>query len=213
INIVRTYAPHNLILVAGPYYSQLIGPAAANPLTGSNIVMVSHIYPGHWLDSYWGPSYKAQINTCLTRYPVFMSEWGFSIDASSGNLNTGTITNYGQPLMDFDEARKISNSAWVASYDWEPPMFYSTWVLRVGEAQMGGFVKDTLYLRRDANQPECPYGDFTGEGLVNISDIPGFCEVWLVNDCNETADLDLNDDCIINFYEYAFFARNWLEGF
>ena len=38
-------------------------------------------------------------------------------------LGYGSITNYGQPLMNFREARKISNSAWVASYDWGPPMF------------------------------------------------------------------------------------------
>ena len=151
INIVRAYAPNNLIFVAGPFYSQAIGPAATYPLTGDNIVIVSHIYPGHWLDSYWLPSYKAQIDTALTRYPVFMSEWGFSIDASSGLQ--GTITNYGQPLADFREARKISNSAWVASYNWEPPMFYSNWSLRVGENQMGGFTKDTLYLRRNNDQP------------------------------------------------------------
>jgi hypothetical protein len=153
IDIVRTYAPNNLILVAGPSWSQAIGPSAAYPLTGDNIVIVSHIYPGHWLSGSqsW---YTGHINTALTHYPVFMSEWGFSIDAVYDLLNGGTITNYGQPLMDFDEARKISNSAWVASYDWEPPMFYSDWTLRVGEAQMGGFVKDRLYVLRDANQPE-----------------------------------------------------------
>ncbi len=50
INIVRTSAPNNLILVAGPSWSQQIGPAADSPLTGDNIVMVSHIYPGHWPD-------------------------------------------------------------------------------------------------------------------------------------------------------------------
>jgi hypothetical protein len=160
INIVRSYAPNNLIMVAGPFYSQVIGPSAANPLTADNIVMVSHIYPGHWLDSYWTWSYQGQINTALNRYPVFMSEWGFSID--SGGLE-GTITNYGQPLDNFREGpRKISNSAWVASYDWGPPMFYDPggwpkplgpWPLRVGEDQMGGFVKDKLYLRRNDNQP------------------------------------------------------------
>jgi hypothetical protein len=40
-----------------------------------------------------------------------------------------------------------------------------------------------------------------------------FVDLWLVDDCDETAALDLNGDCIINFYEYAFFAQNWLEEF
>ncbi|HEY5504080.1 MAG TPA: PA14 domain-containing protein, partial [Sedimentisphaerales bacterium] len=157
----RTYAPNNLILVAGAFYSQVIGPAAAYPLTGDNIVIVSHIYSGHWLDSYWVPSYKAQINTALTRYPVFMSEWGFS--QSAWGSSDGTITSYGQPLADFREARKISNSAWVASYDWGPPMFWTDWTLRIGEGEMGGFTKDTLYLRRNDDQPSVvTSGDATG---------------------------------------------------
>ncbi len=151
INIVRSYAPNNLILVAGPFYSQVITPSASYPLTGDNIVMVSHIYPGHWLDSGHLSAYQNQINTALTRYPVFMSEWGFSMDSDSGLQ--GTITNYGQPISDFREARQISNSAWVASYNWGPPMFYTDWTLRVGKEQMGGFVKDTLYLKRNDNQP------------------------------------------------------------
>jgi hypothetical protein len=172
IDIVRTYAPNNLILVAGSFYSQNIGPAAAYPLDGNNIVIVSHIYSGHWLDSYWAPSYKAEINTALTRYPVFMTEWGFSQSASSSD---GNITSYGQPLADFREARKISNSAWVSSYDWGPPMFWDPapgvwpkpvvpgpWSLRVGEGEMGGFVKDMLYAYRNNDQVRVPYTDVTG---------------------------------------------------
>ena len=120
VDLVRTYAPNNLILVAGPSYSQNIGPAANYPLTGDNIAIVSHIYPGHWLSgNSW---YVDHINQCLTVYPVFMSEWGFRNGASSSLLR-GTITNYGQPLMDFREERKISGSAWVTDWSWEPPMF------------------------------------------------------------------------------------------
>jgi hypothetical protein len=56
------------------------------------------------------------------------------------------------------------------------------------------------------------YGDFTGDGIVNINDLAEFCETWwLENDCNKTLGVDLNNDCIINFYEYSFFAQNWLK--
>ncbi|MGA2172462.1 MAG: cellulase family glycosylhydrolase [Sedimentisphaerales bacterium] len=161
INIVRTYAPNNLILVAGPRWSQIIAPAASYPLTGNNIVIVSHIYPGHWLggSQAW---YKNQITTCLTVYPVFMSEWGFRYIATAGDHLFGTITDYGQPLMAFCEAHKISTSAWVASYDWEPPIFIYDWTLHVGEGEMGGFLKDSLYITRNDDQPgrpaQLPYG-------------------------------------------------------
>ncbi len=152
INIVRTYAPNNLILVAGANWSQVIGPAATYPLTGNNIVIVSHIYPGHWLSNPAGNNwYTNHINTCLTVYPVFMTEWGFT--TTSDSLLNGTITNYGSPLSTFREARKISNTAWVASYDWQPPMFNTNWTLRVGEGEMGGFTKDTLYTYRNSDLP------------------------------------------------------------
>jgi hypothetical protein len=35
---------------------------------------------------------------------------------------------------------------------------------------------------------------------------------WLEDDCNETAELDLKSDCIINFYEFSLFAQDWLKG-
>ncbi len=155
-NLVRSYAPNNLILVAGASWSQTIGPAATYPLTGDNIAIVSHIYPEHWLSSPAGNNwYTTNINNCLTRYPVFMSEWGF-YNNPSDTLGYGSITNYGQPLQDFREARNISNSAWVSSYDWTPTMFTGSatnYILRVGEYEMGGFTKDTLYLNMNANQP------------------------------------------------------------
>jgi hypothetical protein len=44
-----------------------------------------------------------------------------------------------------------------------------------------------------------------------MNDLPAFPDFWLVNDCNETAVVDLNGDCIVNFYEFAVLAENWLQ--
>jgi oligosaccharide reducing-end xylanase len=54
------------------------------------------------------------------------------------------------------------------------------------------------------------YGDFTGNGVVDMNDLSTFNTYWLVDDCEETEGVDLNEDCLVNFYEYAFLARNWL---
>ena len=51
------------------------------------------------------------------------------------------------------------------------------------------------------------YGDFTDDGVVDVDDLPEFFGYWLLTDCGE---LDLNDDCLINLYEFAEFAKNWL---
>jgi hypothetical protein len=152
IDIIRTSAPNNLILVGAPSWSQQVGPAADSPLTGTNLVMVVHLYPGHWTGLYGDPEgYKNQVRRCITRYPIFATEWGFR-SSLSGNLQ-GTIANYGQPLMDFYEGYKISNSAWVTDTSWQPQMYDSSWNLLVGPGEMGGFVKDTLYAKRFSNQP------------------------------------------------------------
>ena len=55
------------------------------------------------------------------------------------------------------------------------------------------------------------YGDFTDGNTVAMDDLPFFFDYWLANDCNETAALDLDGDCAVDFYEFAFLAGNWLQ--
>ncbi len=201
-NLVRSYAPNNLILVAGPSWSQTIGPAATYPLTGDNIAIVSHIYPCHWLNGTPGSNwYTTNINTCLTRYPVFMSEWGFWSD-STDTIGYGCITTYGQPLQNFREARNISNSAWVSSYDWSPTMFTTTsYKLRIGEYEMGGFVKDTLYLMRNNNQPS------------NGNTIPPAAPTGLTaTPSTGTVTLDWNDNTDSDLYGYDIYRSTTPGG-
>ena len=143
--------------------------------------MVVHLYPGHWL-VYGQEYFKSQVTTCLTRYPVFASEWGFW--GTSEELLDGTITDYGEPLMDFYEQNKISHSAWCAAYAWNPPMFTSSWSLRVGEAEMGGFVKDMLYAKRLSDQPG-------GGGDTNAPAAP---TGLTATGGNSTVSLDWNDN-------------------
>ena len=79
INIVRTYAPNNIILVGGPNWCQNIGAMASDRLTGDNLAAVSHIYPGHWRSPAF---FQSEITTCAAVYPVIMTEWGFSQSGS-----------------------------------------------------------------------------------------------------------------------------------
>jgi hypothetical protein len=150
IDIVRTYAPNNLILVGGPNWCQVLRPQITDPVVGNNIVYVAHLYPAHWYGGVWQIDVDG-IADCAAVHPVMMTEWGFISPGST--LFNGTISSYGQPLMDFLELHKIGNTAWCADYDWYPPMFYSNWTLRCGDGEMGCFVKDTLYLRRNDDQP------------------------------------------------------------
>jgi rhamnogalacturonan endolyase len=58
--------------------------------------------------------------------------------------------------------------------------------------------------------PEPPlYGDFDDDTFVNINDLMSFLDLWLVNNCTQTAALDLNADCIVNYIEFSAMASNW----
>jgi pectate lyase len=55
-----------------------------------------------------------------------------------------------------------------------------------------------------------PYGDFDRSGIVDMNDLPQFVEYWLINDCDQTANANYYDeDCIVNFREFALLASNW----
>jgi len=55
------------------------------------------------------------------------------------------------------------------------------------------------------------YGDFTGNGVVDLNDLSGFLKFWLVNDCNGIVGLDVDEDCVVNFNEVAVLAENWRQ--
>jgi len=147
-DLVREGAPDNLVLVGSPNWSQQSGDAASNPLVGTNVMYVAHMYPPHFQT----PSLRDQITLASTLAPVFMTEWGFQ-ESSMDTLLQGTVTAYGSPLRQFIEERHLSWSAWCASSSWGPPMFNKDYTLRVGEGEMGGFVKDWLYEKRNDDLP------------------------------------------------------------
>ena len=55
-----------------------------------------------------------------------------------------------------------------------------------------------------------PYGDFDGNDLVDTNDLDLYVDYWLAY---EIDDADYNGDGIVNGYEFALFAGNWLQGF
>jgi len=53
------------------------------------------------------------------------------------------------------------------------------------------------------------YGDFNHDMFVNINDLMYFLDFWLVDNCTQTAALDLNEDCTVNYVEFSAMAANW----
>lgn len=149
VDLIRSYAPNNLILVGAPHYDQHLYDAPDNPVKGDNIVYVAHVYPG-LAKSYW----DSWIFNVANQIPIIITEWGFRKGATYPN--SGTITNFGIPLKDKIEQYNLSWTSWVADYSWEPEMFDSNWDLLIGENYMGGFVKDYLYEKRRQRSGEPP---------------------------------------------------------
>jgi len=57
-----------------------------------------------------------------------------------------------------------------------------------------------------------PYGDFDHSDIVDINDLETFVDYWLdTNDITDINDAEYNGDGIVNGYEYALFADNWLQ--
>lgn len=55
------------------------------------------------------------------------------------------------------------------------------------------------------------YGDFNNSHAVNLLDLDYLYGYWLLNDCGQTEDIDIDDNCIINFVEFSAMAENWLK--
>ncbi len=146
-DIVRDAAPQNLVLVGTPNWCQLVGASATQPIDGTNVAYVAHMYPQHWAQT----SLRDEIATAAAAHPVFVTEWGFQ--QGSNDILDGTITSYGAPFKQFVEQQGVSWTAWCASSSWGPPMFNDDYSLRVGEGEMGGFAKDWLYEKRNDDLP------------------------------------------------------------
>jgi endoglucanase len=201
VDLIRNYAPHNLILAGCPIYSQEIGESDIYPLKGENILYVAHIYPLHYKNA----NNRQKVERAAKVNPVIITEWGFSNTVSSGSMNLlgGTITGYGKPIVDWMNGMGLSWTAWCADDDWEPAMFTrGTWGLKTGEGEMGGYVKDLLYQYRDSNKAvysECkvPFlgGDISlcGKSSVDISSLvtkEGVTFSWYKNDTLIAAETD-----------------------
>lgn len=166
VDLIRAQAPRTLLLMGGPSWSQVIGGAATNPLSGGNIGYVGHVYANH-IGSNW--IMNQNIAACKKVHPVFITEWGYNEspiwdprDSRSG---------YGQPLKTFIEDNRLSWTAWCWHDAWQPKMFttLSGWKM----TDFGQFVQDWLKEKKDLDLPSGGAGPFTlavtttGSGTVS----------------------------------------------
>jgi endoglucanase len=149
VDQIRGDAPDNIILIGAPFWTQDIDGAVSEPFVGSNLAYVGHIYPGI-SPSVWGPG-GAFTQVAAVR-PMMITEWGYR-DGGTDPTN-GTEASFGDALKAWIEAQRVGWTAWCADTIWDSTMFNAAdWSLRVGPGEMGGFTKDWLAAKKDADQP------------------------------------------------------------
>jgi endoglucanase len=149
VNLIRGFAPKNLIFAGSPSWDQTMGDAATNPLTGGNIAYVVHMYYHHY-KSAWN---RTQVEQCAKVHPVVMTEWGYDNSPGETETDPDISVTYGKPMLQWLDALGGSWTNWCASNSWLPKAFDNDWNLQVGPRQEGGFVKDWLYTNRNVKSP------------------------------------------------------------
>ncbi len=134
VNLIRQHAPKNLVLVGGPYWSSNILGAATNPVQGTNLAYVAHVYSNQ-TSKMWDERYLP----VLQKFPVFITEWGFE----EGGTEGGDIT-FGRSFESWMNQHKLSWTAWTFDNKWGPRMFYTDWNIIDEDVGMGTFVQGLL---------------------------------------------------------------------
>lgn len=148
VDQIRRDAPDTIILIGAPFWTQELAGAVDDPFSGDNLAYVGHIYPGIQT-SVWGPG--GAFTMVAAARPMMITEWGYRTAADAPV--TGDQSGFGDPLKAYIEAQRLGWTAWCADTVWESAMFDSTWTLRVGPDEMGGFAKDWLAEKKNADQP------------------------------------------------------------
>jgi len=170
VDLIRSIAPYNLILVGGPNWSGNSSGSLAFPVTGGNIVYTCHIYPS----VSWG-EYDQRFGQTALHRPLIMTEWTYehpdpnaplasmisgddevvdgiqSFDPRYGPAPGSPSSNgYGDHYKAYLEARpNIGWTYWCADNQWQK-MFDENWNLRGTNYFSGEFAKQWLKEKNSA---------------------------------------------------------------
>ncbi|GAB3017282.1 cellulase family glycosylhydrolase [Natronobiforma cellulositropha] len=125
VDTIREHAPHNLILVGSPSWTQNPEGYYVEPFDGENLAYTYHIYPGHTVsrNEAWDTDHTEGMQGVHEDAPVVVTEFGWQNDIRSDYLR-GSTSEFGEPFMDFlEENDGLHWTAWCADPTWRPVMF------------------------------------------------------------------------------------------
>lgn len=104
VNAIRAEGADNVILIGSPTWSQDVHLAAADPVTGSNLMYTLHFYAGTH-----GQDLRSRAeNAMKSGLPLFVSEWGTSRADGSG----GVYLREAGEWLDFLDRYGVSWANW-----------------------------------------------------------------------------------------------------
>lgn len=105
IPVIRKNAPHAVIIVGTPKWSQKVDEAAADPITEyDNIMYALHFYAG----THKGELRATMISAIIAGLPIFVTEYGICNADGNGDLDYESV----QAWIDTMNAYNISYTMW-----------------------------------------------------------------------------------------------------
>ncbi len=137
IHLIRAYDDGTIPLVAGFDWAYDLTPLHIEPIEAEGIGYVTHPYP-HKRGKPYEPKWEEDFGFAANRYPVFATEFGFTL-GKEGMAENG---EYGTAIINYLEEKGISWIGWVFDPEWYPRMFESWDTYRLTES--GEFFKEAL---------------------------------------------------------------------
>jgi chitodextrinase len=163
VDLVRDHAPETPLIIGSPRWTSVTHMAPEYPFEGENLIYAAHIYPANGAPAEFDQYYGEPANDV----PVVVTEFGW--DPAGGSVDQGTTSGWGEPFRQWAEG--YANMGWISwCFDdsWAPTFFdspgegaASTWTLKDGDDQMGGYIKGWLDETKDDSVPASTVDDST----------------------------------------------------
>lgn len=136
-DIIRANGAQNIIIAPGVYWTYDLRGIKNSPLQGENIGYVWHTYPGSGKYLSWSTA----LDGLEKKYPIFVTEWGFSTNPNGNQHHYSDINSYPKDFKNFLLNKNLNFTAWCWHNPWDPRMFDYDWKTLT---DFGSFVKNFL---------------------------------------------------------------------
>ncbi len=120
IRVIRAFDNETIPLVAGFDWAYDLTPLYIDPVNAQGIGYVTHPY-GHKRTQPFEPKWEENFGFAASKYPVFATEFGFTLGDASMKDNI----EYGKAIIKYLEDKGISWAWWVYDPNWYPQMIKS----------------------------------------------------------------------------------------